>query len=247
VAVGLVRGSYSRRVRARACALFALLVGTVTTVEATPSADLVIVWSPAPPGRLGAAVADAATRAGAGFVDVSAGAIPDTDPRPLLRRGVVAYNALELDGAITALDGAAELVDQTGAEALDATQLVELFLYRALTHAARRDDARSWDDLVVVAGIDPTRVLDRAVIPPRAVERFDQAKAHIDAMPRARLTFVGGECKVRVDGSVVTTRELEVPFGRHWIAARCAGHAPIRRRLVADRPALEVALAGPAI
>ena len=212
--------------------------------RAAPTADVVVAWAPAPLGRLGDTIADAASRAGASYIDASAPVTPLPDPRPLVKRGIVAYGNLELEAALAALDAAVDLVDRTGAAQLDAALLGDLFLYRALTHAQRAEDARAWADLVVAAGIEPTRVLDPAGFPPRAIERFAQAAAHVAAAPRGRVTLVGTRCVVRIDGASVTTTEIELPFGRHWLAASCEARAPVHTPFTVDRPGRELALAG---
>jgi hypothetical protein len=215
--------------------------------HAAPAADVVVAWAPAPLGKLGDAIADATTRAGASYIDASQPLETPLDARPLVKRGIAAYGNLELDAALAALDAAAELVDRTGAAQIDTALLGDLFLYRALTHAQRNEDTRAWEDLVVAAGIAPTRVLDPAGFPPRAVERFNQALAHVAAAPRGRVTLAGAACRVRIDGAAVTTQQVELPFGRHWLDASCDGRAPVRTRIVVDRPSLEVTLAGAAI
>jgi hypothetical protein len=232
-------------VRAHLLVAFVVVAAARVNAHAAPAADVVVAWGPGPLGKLGDAIADAAARAGASYIDASPAATPLPDPRPLIKRGLAAYAGLEFEAAVSALDAAAELVDQTGASALDTTMLAELFLYRALAHEQRADDPRAWEDLVVAAGIDPARVLDPAGIQPRAIERFEQAKSHVAALPRGRITLVGAsDCRVRVDGAAVTTMTLELPFGRHWIESSCEGRAPIRRRLNVDRAAFELAIAG---
>lgn len=240
-----MRTGFAVRARLVACAAIALLAPPAI---AAPAADIVIAWAPEPLGSVGDALAVAARGAGAAFVDASPAATPLPDPRPLIRRGIAAYGGLELEAALAALDAAAALVDQTGAAALDTTLLGDLFLYRAMTHASKGDDARSWDDLLVVAALDPTRVLDPAGFPPRVVERFGQARAQIAASPRGRVKLTGPPaCRVRIDGAIATTRELDLPFGRHWLDAACDGFAPVRHRLVVDRVAMDAPIAGTAI
>lgn len=237
------RGSDSLRVRAALVAILAL--AATETARAAPSADVVVTWSATPPGPMGDAVADTAARAGASYVDASPEAVPLPDPRPLIKRGIAAYGSLEFDAALTALDAATAIVDQTGAAQVDSATLGDLFLHRALTHTQRGDDSRAWDDFLGAAGIDPTRVLDPAGFPPRAVERFEQARAQIAATPRGRVKLVGPPgCKVRIDGAAMGAAELELAFGRHWLDAVCEGRAAVRRRLLVDRPILEVPLAG---
>ena len=230
--------------RARLLITCVVMAAVCSRARAAPAADVVVAWAPAPLGRLGDAIADAASRAGASYIDASPPLETPPDARPLVKRGIAAYGNLELEAALGALDAAAELVDRTGAALIDTRLLGDLFLYRALVHAQRNDETRAWDDLVVAAGIAPTRVLDPAGFPPRAVERFNQALAHVAAAPRGRVTLAGAACEVRIDGTAVTVAQLDLPFGPHWLDARCEGRAPVRTRLVVDRPAIEVALAG---
>lgn len=229
------------RVALVACAVLA----AAEPAQAAPAADVVLAWSATPLGPIGDALADAAGRAGASYVDVSPEAVPLPDPRPLIKRGIAAYGSLEFDAALTALDAAAGIVDQTGAALVDAAALGDLYLHRALTHTQRGEDSRAWDDFIVAAGVDSTRVLDPAGFPPRAVERFDQARAQIAATPRGRVKLVGpAGCRVRIDGATAPGTELELAFGRHWLDATCDGRTPVRQRLIVDRAMLEVAIGG---
>ncbi len=237
---------YSDGVRAHL--LVAWVAATVSTASAAPAADIVVAWSPQPLGPTGERLSEAAARAGAAYIDASPTADPLPDPRPLIRRGITAYGNLELEGAINSLDAAADLVDQTGAAGLDSTTLGDLFLYRALAHTTRGNDPKSWDDFVVVAGIQPTRVLDPAGFPPRVIDRFGQARAHVAALPRGTVTLASGaRCRVRIDGVIVTASEVELPFGRHWVDATCEARTAVRRRLDVDRVTLEVKIAGPQV
>jgi hypothetical protein len=222
-----------------------LALAATAPVQAAPSADVVVAWSAAPPGPIGDAVADTAARAGASYVDASPEAVPLPDPRPLIKRGIAAYGSLEFDAALTALDAAAAIVDQTGAALVDAATLGDLFLHRALTHTQRGEDSRAWDDFIVAAGVDPTRVLDPAGFPPRAVERFAQARAQIAATPRGKVKLAGpAGCRVRIDGAATPGAEVELAFGRHWLDAACEGRAPVRHRLLVDRAAMDAPIAG---
>lgn len=236
---------YSRAVRAH---LLVAFFGSATLAYAAPAADVVVLWSEQPLGGTGTAIGDAASRNNAAYIDVRGDAAALPDPKPLIKRGITAYGNLELEGAINSLNAAAELVDQTGAAGLDATTLADLFLYRALAYSTRGDDPRSWDDFVTVAAVQPTRVLDPVSFGPRAVDRFGQARAHVAALPRGKVTLAsppGTRCTVRLDGAAVTTTDVELPFGPHWLDATCDGRAPVRRRLAVDRVALEAKIAGP--
>ncbi|HLL20981.1 MAG TPA: hypothetical protein VK427_02570 [Kofleriaceae bacterium] len=231
----------------RAPLLVASALCSASTVFAAPAADVVVLWAEQPLGTTATAIGDAAARNSAAYIDTSTDAAAPPDPRPLIKRGIAAYGNLELEGAINSLNAAGDLVDQTGAASLDATTLADLFLYRALAHSSRGDDPRSWDDFVTVAGVQPTRVLDPANFGPRAVDRFGQARAHVAALPRGKVTLsapAGTRCSTRIDGVRVTTPEVELPFGHHWVDAACDGRTPVRKKLAVDRVALEVKIAG---
>jgi hypothetical protein len=218
-----------------------------SSVLAAPAADVVVLWAEQPLGTTGPAIGDAASRNGAAYIDTSKDAAALPDPKPLIKRGIAAYGNLELEGAVNSLDAAATLVDQTGAAGLDPTTLADLFLYRGLAHSSRGDDPRSWDDFVTVAAVQPTRVLDPANFSPRAVDRFGQARAHVAALPRGKVTLAapkGVRCTVRIDAVAVTTTEIELSFGHHWLDASCEGRMPVRRKLDVDRVAIEAKLAG---
>lgn len=228
-----------------ACLALALAPAGPTPAGAAPAADVVVAWSAQPLGPIGDAIADTAGRAGASYLDASPEAVALPDARPLIKRGIAAYGSLEFDAALTALDAAAAIVDQTGAALLDTTTLGDLFLHRALTHTQRGDDTRAWDDFIVAAGVDPTRVLDPAGFPPRAVERFQQARAQVAATPRGRVKLAGpAGCAVRIDGAPIGGAEIDLVFGRHWLDAKCSGRAAVRQRLAVDRAALDAAIAG---
>jgi hypothetical protein len=232
----------------RAPLLVVSLLCSASSVLAAPAADVVVLWSEQPVAQVNAAVGDAAARNTAAYIDTSKDAATLPDPRPLIKRGIAAYGNLELEGAINSLNAAADLVDQTGAAGLDPTTLANLFLYRALAYSSRGDDPRSWDDFVTVASIQPTRVLDPANFGPRAVDRFGQARAHVSALPRGKVTLsspTGARCAVRIDGAIVTTPDVELSFGHHWLDAACDGRAAVRKRVEVDRVvAIEVKLAG---
>jgi hypothetical protein len=234
----------------RAHLLVAYILCSVSSVLAAPAADIVVLWAEQPVAPVNAAIGDAAARNSAAYIDASRDAATLPDPNPLIKRGIAAYSRLELEGAVNSLNAAADLVDQSGAAGLDATTLADLFLYRALAHSSRGDDPRSWDDFVTVAAVQPTRVLDPANFGPRAVDRFGQARAHVSALPRGKVTLAspaGTRCSVRIDGGPITTGEVELPFGHHWIDATCDGRAPVRKKLAVDRVAIEVKIAGPEV
>jgi hypothetical protein len=228
-------------------ALAVCAVVAAARAEAAPKADLVIVWTAEPAPAITAGVADAARRADAAVIDVSPAAVTAPNARPLVTSGIYAYGALEFDAALTALDDAAEEVDRTGGAGLDRVALADLFLYRALVHVQRGDDARSWDDFVSAATVDPTRVLDPARFPPRAVEQHGRAITAVAARERSTLTLSPAGCQVELDGAAVAGETIDLAFGRHWLRATCAGHQPAGRRIDVDRAQLAIDVAGPVL
>jgi hypothetical protein len=231
----------------RAGLVVACALATAAPAAAAPVADVVIVWTAEPAPALTAAIGDAARRADAALIDVSPAVEERPDLRPLVTRGIDAYGALELENALTALDAAADQVDRTGAAGLDPASLGDLFLYRGLIHAHRGDDARAWDDFVIAATIAPTRVLDPARFPPRAIEQHGRALAAVATRARGTVTLAPAACSIRIDGAAVTTVSIELAFGVHWLRAECAGHAATGRRFEVDRGELAVEVAGPAL
>lgn len=215
----------------------AVIVVAVVTLagvaRAAPAADVVVYW--APPGAapaLADAARDASRAAGAAFVDRRAELAAPADPTPLIARGRAAYDALRFEDAVAALDEAAGLADAGGGRGLDRAALAELFLTRGLAWIQRGDADRAWDDLVTAARVDPSRVLDPARFPPRAVEALARAQAAIAAAPRARLAIAAPPgCAIRVDGVAEAAGALEVGVGPHWLHATCAEAAGWGRRV----------------
>lgn len=231
----------------RAAPVVVCALAIATPAAAAPAADVVIMWTAEPSAPVTAAITDAARRAGAAVIDTSPAPTERPNLRPLVERGIDAYGALEVETALTALDTAAEQVDHTGAAGLDTVALGDLFLYRGLIHAHRGDDARAWDDFVTAATIEPTRVLDPARFPPRAVEQHGRALAAIATRLRGRVTLAPATCRIQIDGAPVTAGSVELGFGRHWLRAECAGHEPTGRRIEVDRAELALDVAGRAI
>lgn len=215
--------------------------------DAAPNADVVIVWSAEPAPVVTARIGDAARRAGAAMIDISPAVVTPPDARALVTRGIDAYNALEFDAGLTALDAAADVVDRTGGGGLDRVGLGDLFLYRALVYVERGDDARSWDDFITAASIDPTRVLDPARFSPRAIDQHTRAIAAVGARERGTVTVAPADCAIDVDGTPLGAGSIELGYGRHWLAARCPGHQPAGQRVELDRPQLALDVAGPEI
>lgn len=215
---------------------------------ATPRAELVMTWAPGRPDAV-AAAERAARAAGAAVIDATPSAAVVPADRAALRAGRAAYEALRFDEAQKALAEAARSLERTGGAGWSVGELADLFLYRALTAVQLGEAEAAWEDFVHAATVDPARVLDPAELPPRAIEQFERARAHVAAMPRGAVRIVGGAgCQVAVDGRAVGAGErdgaLELWRGRHWLVASCPGRQPVQRGFDVVGAALEQAIDG---
>jgi hypothetical protein len=205
-----------------------LVLGTSGAI-AGPRAEVVVLWAPGQPALL-APVTQAGRLAGAAVIDATTNVAPKAADSAALHAGRSAYEALRFDDAVVALRGAAESIDATGGAGMSSSDLSDVFLYRALSAVQLGDSARAWDDFVRAAAIDPSRVLDPAQFPPRAVEQFERARSQAAALPRVtiRLRSALG-CVVSIDGRVTSAPEVAVVRGRHWLVALCPGRNPNQR------------------
>lgn len=226
----------------RAIVLAAVVVSVLVEIAAAaPAADAILYWAPPDaPAVLRTRARAAAEAKGAAFVDRSPPAPQPADATRIVA-AITAYEQLRFDEALALLDQAAAELDRTGAAGLDVARLAELFLYRGLARIQLGDAARAWDDLLVAARIDPSRVLDPARFPPRAIEQLQRARAEVSAAPRGvlRVSAPAG-CVISIDGAISGDGRAELPHGAHWIDAACPEHQPWGRRVVLDRTAVEV-------
>ena len=119
---------------------------------------------------LRAAFVEAAARRGAsGVVDAVEPAPRDPPLGPALQAALADYAAFHFTEALAKLDELARLADARGGGDLDARQLSEIYLYRALARLEVGPADAAWDDLVRAARLDPARVIDPARFTPRAV------------------------------------------------------------------------------
>jgi len=185
------------------------------------------VWAP---GADRAPIAAAARQLGAAVIDrtPAATAIPVADG--YLRSGIAAYDKLDFETAWTKLEQAREVADRTGGAGLTPAQLSDLFLYRGLVQAQR--GSPSWDEIVIAAVVDPTRVLDKARFPPKVIDELARAHTEVLARPRGALTLETVEgCAITIDGRSVAP-QLAPVAGPHWLNVRCPGFVPWGERLV---------------
>lgn len=196
---------------------------------ASPRADVVITWAPGR-AQVVKAVAGAARTAGAAAIDASPTETPVLADAAALRDGRAAYEALRFEEALVALTRAAQSVERSGAAGLSNGELFDLFLYRALTEAQLGDAAAAWDDFVRAATVDPSRTLDPALLPPKALEQLERARAHVAKLPRRSVELRGeAGCEVMLDARPTTAREEKLVRGRHWIWASCPGRRTLAR------------------
>jgi hypothetical protein len=116
--------------------------------------------------------------------------------------------------------------DAEGGGDLDGRQLSEIFLYRGLCRLETGRAEAAWDDLVRATRLDPTRIMDPARYPPRAVSAYSRAALEAAKLPRAEL-FVAAPARalVRVDG-VPVFGPVAVTLGQHFVAVTVAGYEP---------------------
>lgn len=196
---------------------------------AAPSTALVLAWAPGAEPSVTEPLAAARAR-GVAVLEVS----PKVEPRAAevggLRTGQAAYDELRFAEAVTALDEAARSLEATGGYGLAQHQLSDLFLLRALATIQLGEAQSAWDDFVRAATLAPTRALDPARFPPRAVEQFERARSHVSTLPRVavRLTREPG-CKLLVDGNEVGEPEITLVRGRHYAVATCPARHPVQR------------------
>jgi hypothetical protein len=206
----------------------ALFLGVValsaTHAEARPAADLVIVWAPGSEVEPVAAVARAA---GAAVIDRSPTRRAPVDSASIVRRGIAAYDALQIADAVKLLDDARVAADQSGGDGLSQSELSDLFLYRALVKTQQGDATAAWEELTTSVIIAPTRVLDPARFPPRVIAELDRARIAVAGRGTATLTIDAPPgCAVVIDGIHAGTVATPRIVGSHWVHVGCPDRAP---------------------
>jgi len=102
------------------------------------------------------------------------------DTAAVVRRGIAAYDALQIADAVKLLDEARAVADRTGGAGLSQTELSDLFLYRGLVKTQQGDATGAWDELASSVLVAPTRVLDparsRPASPPRSSARGSRSR-----------------------------------------------------------------------
>jgi hypothetical protein len=204
----------------------AIVCGSSAAVHAQDGPPLVVFHADpvdAAAERTRTALARAAERMGAAFVDLS----PAPDPAPEaplhLRRAIEAYHDFRYAEALTSADAGVAEAARTGADGLSATDLSDLLIYRALAHTEKGDAARAWEDFVRAAALDPSRKLDPVRYSPRVVDTFARAAKSVLATAPATLAITAADdCRVGVDGrDAAGQRALTVMRGEHYLRVVC--------------------------
>lgn len=191
--------------------------------HARPKADLVIAWAPGV--RLGPVEA-AAREAGAAVIDRSPTPRPRLETAATIKRGLAAFDALQLEDAARLLGEAKAEIDRTGAAELTETDLSDLFLYRGLIATQQGDATAAWDELVAAITVAPTRVLDPARFPPRVAGELDRVRTKLAEGPKATLLVdVPTGCRATIDGVPAGAPQPRI-VGTHWVAVTCSAAAP---------------------
>ncbi len=228
-----------------------LLLGVValaaSEAEARPAADLVIVWAP---GAQVEPVAAVARDAGAAVIDRSPAPRARADTAAVVRRGIAAYDALQIADAIKLLDDARAAADRSGGDGLSQAELSDLFLYRALVKTQQGDATAAWEELTSSVIIAPTRVLDPARFPPRVAAEIERARVAVAGRGTATLTIDAPPgCAVTIDGVDAGKTPAPRIIGPHWVNVACADRAPwgVRLEITTDVtvPARNVPIAAP--
>jgi len=207
-----------------------LLIHATTAAAAPARADntAAVYWQPPDAAAVGAdaraAFSAAAAAMGARFVDATPAEPVAPSLVPALDAAKSAYARFAFRDAITALDALQRDAHAAGGGDLDGRQLSEMFLYRGLAKLeGTAGDTAAWDDLVNAARLDPTRVLDPARFPPRAVATYKRAAAEAAQLPRADLVLeVPPDAAIRIDGAP-SSPAASVTMGQHLVSVTANG------------------------
>lgn len=207
--------------------VLATLVFGVPALAATPNADLVVVWAP---GTAIQPIQDVGRARGVAVIDRSPAPPAVIETGEFLKRGIDAYEKIQLAEAQAALDQARDLAEKTGAANLTRVQLSDLFLYRGLLKIAQGGDG--WDELVEALLIYPARTLDPSQYPPKVASQLERVQTEVVAKhPPSNLEVEAPQgCSTFVDGELISGAVLR-PTGPHFVRVVCADHQPYATRV----------------
>lgn len=218
--------------RVRGLAWFLLIIAAGETARAAPAtgATVAVWWQPpgevAPAARARAAFEEAAARRGAALVDATEPARTPPSLVPALDSAIADWAAFHFADALRKLDELARLADARGGGDLDQRQLGEIYLYRGLSRLEVGPAEAAWDDLVRAARLDPTRVIDPARFPPRAVAAYRRAAVEVTERGRVQLEVAAPPgATLRLDGRPFDGNAA-VPAGAHFVGVSAPGYEP---------------------
>ncbi len=158
----------------------------------------------------------------------------DTGAATLLKGGIAAYRALELDAAMQKLNKAKtafrnNLSEEGAFEGLRAAQF-----YLAMSYLAKKDKSRAREELLQALVLDPerkTRKLSEKLYSNEVSKLYEEARRDAGQMSKGDLeisTQAGGEL-VYVDGKsagAAPVRVSELPTGEHFVRVEAEGREP---------------------
>ncbi|HEX8951127.1 MAG TPA: hypothetical protein VF945_04745, partial [Polyangia bacterium] len=101
-----------------------------------------------------------------------------------------------------------------------------IYLYRGLCRLEVGPAEAAWDDLVRAARLDPTRVIDPARFPPRAVAAYRRAAVEATERGRVQLEVAApAGATLRLDGRAFDGNAT-VPVGTHFVGVSAPGYEP---------------------
>lgn len=224
----MIQSLFVRAIASPLAGVFVFFAAELVAAAAPAETTVAVYWQPpevaAIAGAVRVAFSDAAKAIGARVVDAG-----PTEPGtgslvPALEAGKSAYARFAFRDALAALDALQRAADAAGGADLDGRQLSEIFLYRGLAKLETMSAEAAWDDLVNAARLEPTRVLDPARFPPRAVTAYKRAATEAALLPRAELILdVPPDAVVRLDG-VRSPPAAALTLGQHFVSIAADGY-----------------------
>jgi len=224
----MIQSLFVRAIASPLAGVFVFFAAELVASAAPAETTVAVYWQPpevaAIAGAVRVAFSDAAKSIGARFVEARPAEPAATSLVPALEAAKSAYAVFAFRDAIAALEALQRAADAVGGADLDGRQLSEIFLYRGLAKLEVMSPDAAWDDLVNAARLEPTRVLDPARFPPRAVATYKRAATEASALPRAELSLdVPLDAAVRVDG-VPSPPAVAVTLGQHFVSVAADGY-----------------------
>lgn len=219
-----------RRLTGVLLGLAASLMGSGSRALAQASPPLVIFYAPdstsAEARSSRQALEEVARRSATTVIDLSPRAPAPPTAGIELRRGIESYRRFEYKIALGHLERGMAEAAATGGLGLSAAELSDLLIYEALVFGQLGDAARSWDDFVRAATIEPTRKLDPVRFSPRVIETFERA---VEAATRDRTSLsliADSACEAAVDSRSAPIGEpVSLVRGEHYVRITCDGAA----------------------